>query len=159
MNKKNRNNSYAETRRRGMQYQTAQQRSQRTTAPAQAVIPQAANPRPVQRIGGLAESPLIAFVLRRHPQETAVDRLKKEFIQTSREITVRTLKVFLGKKLGYAPCSNFQIMATAEDNVVVLPDEISLDLVRRDIVDDPMADIIMHYRIFPRDKLGCDNVM
>ena len=49
-------------------------------------------------------------------------------------------------------------MATAEENVVVLPNDMSLDLVRRDIVDDP-AEIILHYRIFPPGELGRDNVM
>ena len=58
---------------------------------------------------GLQESPLIDFVLRRHPQETVVDRLKREYIRTSQDITVENLKMFLGKKLSYWPHSHFQV--------------------------------------------------
>lgn len=58
---------------------------------------------------GLQESPLIDFVLRRHPQETLVDRLKREYIRTSQDMTISNLKVFLGKKLSYEPHSHFQV--------------------------------------------------
>ena len=107
-NEKNRKSQYAESRRRGMQQQSAQQRSRKTTTSAHAA-PQSTTARPIQRIVGLTESPLIAFILRRHPQETAVDRLKREYIRTSREMTVQLLKRFLGRKLGYTPCSHFQV--------------------------------------------------
>jgi len=65
-------------------------------------------------------------------------------------MTVRILKVFLGKKLSYFPDSHFQIMTIADDNVVILPDDMTLALVRRDICDDPMNEVIFHYRIFPK---------
>jgi hypothetical protein len=64
---------------------------------------------PGRGIVGLKESPLIEIILRRHPQETAVDRLMKEYIRTSKEMTVEKLKVFLGKKLGYSPYIHFQV--------------------------------------------------
>jgi hypothetical protein len=67
-----------------------------------------ANP-PGRGIVGLKESPLIEIVLRRHPQETAVDRLRKEYIRTSIDMTVEVLKIFLGKKLGYSPYTHFQV--------------------------------------------------
>lgn len=58
---------------------------------------------------GLKKSPLIEFVLRRHPQETAVDRLRREYLRTSQDITMKDLKDFLGKKLSYFPHSDFQV--------------------------------------------------
>lgn len=64
---------------------------------------------PARGIVGLKESPLIEIILRRHPQETAVDRLRKEYIRTSKEMTVEKLKVFLGKKLSYSPHMDFQV--------------------------------------------------
>lgn len=60
-------------------------------------------------IVGLKESKLIDFILRRHPHETEVGRLKREYIRTSQEMTVATLKVFLGQKLGYSPHCHFQV--------------------------------------------------
>ena len=45
-------------------------------------------------------------------------------------------------------------MATVDENVVILPDEVTLGLVHRDICDNPMGEIILHYRIFPLDKRG-----
>ena len=57
----------------------------------------------------MKESPMIEIVLRRHPQETQVERLHKEYIRTSNEMTVETLKIFLGKKLSYSPCTDFQV--------------------------------------------------
>ena len=53
--------------------------------------------------------PRIEVILRRHPQEMAVERLAKEYIRTSQEATIEQLKMFLGKKLGYIPCSHFQV--------------------------------------------------
>lgn len=63
-------------------------------------------------IVGLNESSLINFILRRHPQETAVDRLRREYIRTSQDLTVKILKDFLAKKLSYSPPSHFQVSST-----------------------------------------------
>lgn len=52
---------------------------------------------------------LIDFILRRHPQETLVDSLKREYVRTSQEMTVENLKVYLGKKLSYSQYSHFQV--------------------------------------------------
>ncbi|KAL3770251.1 hypothetical protein ACHAWO_009565 [Cyclotella atomus] len=100
-------------------------------------------------IVGLKESPLIDFILRRHPQETVVDRLRREYIRTSQDITVENLKVFLGKKLGYSQYPHFQILTTAGEKTVALPDDITLVLIRRDICDNPDSELIIYYRIFP----------
>jgi hypothetical protein len=83
---------------------------------------------PTKGIAGLKESPLIDIVLRRHPQETAVDRLRKEYIRTSKEITVEALKIFLGKKLDYSPFLHFQVrvihyllLYIQSDNMFMIP--------------------------------------
>lgn len=43
----------------------------------------------------------------------------------------------------------FQILTTAGEKTVALPDSISLALIRRDICDNPDSEIIIYYRIFP----------
>lgn len=73
-----------------------------------ALTPAIPQKRPIM---GLRESNTIEFVLRRHPQETRVDRLKKEFLRTSKDITVDALKKFLSKKLDHYPHSHFQVGA------------------------------------------------
>eukprot|EP00571_Detonula_confervacea_P013387 CAMPEP_0172303306 /NCGR_PEP_ID=MMETSP1058-20130122/4852_1 /TAXON_ID=83371 /ORGANISM="Detonula confervacea, Strain CCMP 353" /LENGTH=306 /DNA_ID=CAMNT_0013014057 /DNA_START=38 /DNA_END=958 /DNA_ORIENTATION=- len=152
LNKKNMNNAYAESRKRGILHQ-AEQRKKRTSLPTGAMGESTHHP-PANRVIGLKESHLIEVVIRRHPQETTVDKLKKEYIRTSQDMTVERLKIFLGKKLGYSPSSDFQIMTIADDNAVVLPNDITLALVRRDICDNPMNEIILHYRIFPQCKFA-----
>mmetsp|Transcript_41177 Transcript_41177/g.67605 ORF Transcript_41177/g.67605 Transcript_41177/m.67605 type:complete len:280 (+) Transcript_41177:13-852(+) len=111
-NKKNMNNAYAESRKRGILYQS-EQRKKKTAAPPAGVLPEATPP-PVKRVIGLKKSPLIEFVLRRHPQETSVDRLKKEYLRTSQDITVKNMKIFLGKKLSYFPYTHFQVRGWLE---------------------------------------------
>ncbi|KAL7534569.1 hypothetical protein ACHAXR_005963 [Thalassiosira sp. AJA248-18] len=153
LNKKNMNNAYAKSRKMGMIYQA----EQRCRIPQKKRTPtHLRNPThpllPEKRVIGLTESTTIDIILRRHPQENAVDRLKKEYLRTSQDMPIEKLKEFLGRKLGYIPYSNFQIMAIADDNVVILPNEITLGLVRRDICDKPTNEIILHYRVFPQYK-------
>lgn len=135
---------------------------------------------PSTSIIGLKESTLIDFILRRHPQEILVDRLKREYIRTSHDMTVENLKVFLGKKLGYCQYPHFQvrlchyvmifwiaipfsrilklsliaiimqILTTAGERTVALPDNVTLSLIRRDICDNPDSEIILYYRVFPQ---------
>ncbi len=59
-------------------------------------------------------------ILRQHPQEMAVDRLAKEYIQTSQDATIEHMKMFLGKKLGYSPHCHFQVSDAAGDVVIEL---------------------------------------
>mmetsp|Transcript_25268 Transcript_25268/g.60747 ORF Transcript_25268/g.60747 Transcript_25268/m.60747 type:complete len:308 (+) Transcript_25268:42-965(+) len=151
LNKKNMNNAYAESRKQGILYQ-AEQRKKRTAVPTGAMGESTHHT--AKCVVGLKESPLIDFILRRHPQETDVDRLRKEYIRTCQDMTVERLKIFLSKKLDHSPHSDFQIMTIADDNVVILPNDITLALVRRDICDNPMNEIILHYRIFPHCKFA-----
>ena len=55
------------------------------------------------------EPPRMEIILRRHPQEMAVERLSKEFLRTSQEATIEQLKMFLGMKLDYSPYCDFQV--------------------------------------------------
>ena len=48
-------------------------------------------------------------VLRRHPQERMVDRLDREYIRTSGELTMHHLKIFLSRKLSFEPPERFQV--------------------------------------------------
>ncbi|KAL7544251.1 hypothetical protein ACHAWF_007631 [Thalassiosira exigua] len=146
LNKKNINNAYAESRKRGILYQ-AEQRKKRAAVPAG--VQGGTTPTPSQRIIGLKESSLIEFVLRRHPQETSVDRLRKEHMRTSQYLTVDELKGFLSQKLGYSPPSHFQIIAMVDQDFVVIPNNLTLAIVRRDICDNPTDEILFYYRILP----------
>ncbi|EED91804.1 hypothetical protein THAPSDRAFT_268817 [Thalassiosira pseudonana CCMP1335] len=145
----NMNNAYAESRKRGILHQSMHRKKRQSN--------QGESPRPTDTdnttsrqslITGLQESPLIDFVLRRHPQETVVERLKREYIRTSQDVTVKNLKMFLGQKLSYFPPSHFQILATVGGNAVILPDDTTLALIQRDICDVSAAPIVLHYRIF-----------
>ena len=51
----------------------------------------------------------IELILRRHPHEIKVNSLRKEYIRTTNEITVVTLKKYLSKKLNYTPHEHFQV--------------------------------------------------
>lgn len=101
-------------------------------------------------IRNLEESKLINFVLRLHPQEKGVQRLHRECIRTSEEITIGHLKKFLGKKLVYQPYFHFQIFITLlGGKLLVLDDDITLKDVRDDISDKRNEKImILQYRRF-----------
>jgi len=101
-------------------------------------------------ISGLEESPQVDFALRRHPQETMVDRLHREHCRTSGEMSVSILKTFLSRKLSYEPSSHFQILANAGGKGVILDDAITMTEARRDICDIPDGlFMVLHYRIMP----------
>eukprot|EP00577_Skeletonema_sp_RCC1716_P021108 CAMPEP_0113372710 /NCGR_PEP_ID=MMETSP0013_2-20120614/679_1 /TAXON_ID=2843 ORGANISM="Skeletonema costatum, Strain 1716" /NCGR_SAMPLE_ID=MMETSP0013_2 /ASSEMBLY_ACC=CAM_ASM_000158 /LENGTH=290 /DNA_ID=CAMNT_0000254619 /DNA_START=39 /DNA_END=911 /DNA_ORIENTATION=- /assembly_acc=CAM_ASM_000158 len=142
---KNMNNFTDQSRKLGIRQQS-KQRKKHVNVPS-SEIPSL--PSSTSRVLGLEESPLIEFVLRRYPQESKVDRLIKEHIRTSREITVEALKIFLAKKLSFSPPSHLQILTVVDENYIVLPDDITLALIRRDICDDPTKEVVLHYRILP----------
>jgi hypothetical protein len=61
-------------------------------------------------IGGLKDDETkIELILRRHPHEINVDSLRKEYIRTTNEMTVHTLKRYLSQKLCYTPHEHFQV--------------------------------------------------
>ena len=104
---KNMNNVTSESRKLGIRKQSRQQQKKGLVHVTSSEIPPL--PLSTSRVGGLEESPLIEFVLRRYPEERKVDRLFKEHIRASRDITVEAIKIFLGKKLSFSPSSHFQV--------------------------------------------------
>lgn len=98
-------------------------------------------------IKNLERSKLVDFILRRHPQEKNVERLQRECLRTSQELTIGHLKKFLGIKLSYQPCNHFRIFITLPgDKVVALDDKITLKDVRNDIFDRHHGPLlILHY--------------
>lgn len=142
---KNMNNFTDQSRKLGIRLQS-KQRKKHVHVPLSETQSLPSSP---SRVLGLEESSLIEFVLRRYPQESKVDRLIKEHLCTSRDITVDTLKIFLAKKLSFSPPSHLQILTVVDDNYIVLPSDITLALIRRDICDDPTKEVVLHYRILP----------
>ncbi|KAL3790862.1 hypothetical protein HJC23_004492 [Cyclotella cryptica] len=151
---RNAHNAYAESRKRGVLHQVMQRNKRRNSSLENALLENAQSSISQSvtstSIVGLKESTLIDFILRRHPQEIVVDRLKREYIRTSHDMTIENLKVFLGKKLGYDQYPHFQILTTAGERTVALPDSVTLALIRRDICDNPDSEIILYYRVFPQ---------
>eukprot|EP00559_Dactyliosolen_fragilissimus_P005822 CAMPEP_0184859694 /NCGR_PEP_ID=MMETSP0580-20130426/4687_1 /TAXON_ID=1118495 /ORGANISM="Dactyliosolen fragilissimus" /LENGTH=319 /DNA_ID=CAMNT_0027356479 /DNA_START=144 /DNA_END=1103 /DNA_ORIENTATION=- len=143
---KNMNNAYAESRRLGIMQQAV---NRRKSKPQPTGWKRRAPNKPT--IFNLEESPLIDFVLRRHPQETLVDRLYREHLRTNNEITMKFLKKFLGQKLSYENFHLFQILTVAGGRPIVLDDPITLADVKRDIADvhDDGSVLVLQYRIFP----------
>ena len=109
---RNMHNAFSESRKRGVHQQNMQKKQRRVGAGGESGgggNAQRHGGVSASSIAGLKESALIDFVLRRHPQESVVDRLKREYIRTSQDMTVENLKVFLGKKLSYFPHHHFQV--------------------------------------------------
>eukprot|EP00593_Proboscia_inermis_P017188 CAMPEP_0171308154 /NCGR_PEP_ID=MMETSP0816-20121228/18279_1 /TAXON_ID=420281 /ORGANISM="Proboscia inermis, Strain CCAP1064/1" /LENGTH=258 /DNA_ID=CAMNT_0011790865 /DNA_START=107 /DNA_END=883 /DNA_ORIENTATION=+ len=96
------------------------------------------------------EDPLtVNCVLRRHPQERMVDRLDREYIRTSGELTMHHLKIFLSRKLSFEPPERFQILTiTGETSVIVYEDKISLYDIKKSMADAE-EETILHFRIAP----------
>lgn len=51
---------------------------------------------------------MIEIILRKYPQETC-ERLKKEYIRASEDMTIERLKMFLEKKICHTPHTDFQV--------------------------------------------------
>jgi len=101
-------------------------------------------------IRNLEESKLVDFVLRLHPQEKGIQRLHRESIRTSEEVTIGHLKKFLGKKLVYEPYYHLQIfIGLAGGKLVALDDGITLRDIRDAISDKGSGKImVLQYRRF-----------
>ncbi len=98
----------------------------------------------------MKESPLIEFILRKDPRENSVQRLHKECLKVSKEISIHHLKKFLSKKLGHESWEDFQLTANIGGRQVVLEDSIQLKEVRDEICDfhDDMM-IVLQYFVQP----------
>jgi len=89
---------------------------------------------------------LISFVLRRHPKETGVARLDREYIRTSGELKIIHLKKFLGIKLGFERFEEFQIIIMAEGKGVILDESLTLDNIRNSILDSRSGEFVLHFK-------------
>lgn len=103
---------------------------------------------PPLKIHGLERSSLLGYYLQRHPQERRVDRLDKELLRTSKEMTICSLKKFLGAKLRHAPSSDFMISCFIGGKQTVLEDTMTVGLVHEQISDlDVGAIMVLQYRL------------
>ena len=103
---------------------------------------------PAPKIHGLERSTLLGYYLQRHPQERRVDRLDKELLRTSKEMTIGSLKKFLSAKLRHAPASDFQILCPVGGKQTVLDDTMTVGLVHEQISDlDVGAIMVLQYRL------------
>ena len=95
-------------------------------------------------IRNLTESNLIDFVLRIHPQEKGIQRLHRECIRTSGDITIEHLKRFLGGKLAYEHYHHFHIITPlVSGKQVVLDDQMTLREIRNQISDRRRGEVLM----------------
>jgi hypothetical protein len=100
-------------------------------------------------INDLERSAMINFCVRRHPQETRIDRLNKEVLRTSRDMDLGTLKKFLGKKLSYRFYEDLQILGSVGGAwAVVQEDATTIGELRDEITDIYDAAImVLQYRV------------
>lgn len=102
------------------------------------------------KILGLERSTLVGYYLQRHPQERRVDRLDKELLRTSKDMTIGTVKKFLSAKLRHAPASDFQVLCYVGGKPAALDDAMTVGLVHEQISDlDVGATMVLQYRLPP----------
>ena len=90
---------------------------------------------------------LISFVLRRHPSESMVGRLDREYIRTSCELRVFHLKKFLGLKLQYKKFHDFQVVLINSGSGVVLAETLTLNTIRTTLLKNMGTEFVLHFRI------------
>jgi len=158
---KNMNNAYSESRKRGIMQQAIHRKkklreSSSFSASVSSPTPDNSGDRstplsvtePVEEI----VAPPIDFVLRRHPQETLVDNLKREYIRTSSSITIKHIKTFLSRKLEYEPECHFQILTVVGDEGLIIDENLTMSEVHKDIYNSSDKNIILHFRIVPNNS-------
>ena len=147
----NMNNAYTERRTREISKQAKNRKKAVKQQPLRQ-SPIESLPVPVERgvglisggIRNLTESNLIDFVLRIHPQEKGIQRLHRECIRTSGDITIEHLKRFLGRKLAYEHYHHFQIITPlVSGKQVVLDDQMTLREIRNQISDRRRGEVLM----------------
>jgi hypothetical protein len=84
-------------------------------------------------------------------QEICIRSLDREQLRTSKEVTVETLKKFLGKKLSCARWKGFDIMALTTQNreeqaAVILNNELTLAEILKYFKDKKQM-LVLHYRM------------
>jgi hypothetical protein len=102
------------------------------------------------KILSLERSTLVGYYLQRHPQERRVDRLDKELLRTSKDMTIGTVKKFLSAKLRHAPASDFQVLCYVGGKPTALDDAMTVGLVHEQISDlDVGTTMVLQYRLLP----------
>jgi hypothetical protein len=84
-------------------------------------------------------------------QEICIRSLDREQLRTSKEVTVETLKKFLGKKLSSARWKGFDIMALTTQNrkeqaAVILNNELTIAEILKYFKDKKQM-LVLHYRM------------
>jgi hypothetical protein len=90
-------------------------------------------------------TPLVELELRKHPSESRVARLSREYLRLNGEATIGLLKGFLAKKLSYANRKDFIITLRTQGGVLALDDSLILASVRNDMSEDAL--MILQYRL------------
>jgi len=95
----------------------------------------------------LQPSPLVEFLLVRHPDETTLQPLIKDDIRISGEAPVSVLQSFLGSKLSHTPTSDIEILAQMADGCFVLLNTLlQLGHVRREFSSFDET-LVLYYRL------------
>eukprot|EP00978_Attheya_sp_CCMP212_P026722 scaffold88403_cov55-Attheya_sp.AAC.6 len=147
---KHMNNAYAESRMRGILNQAIQRRKPKTVAGVKRKASLAASSSAANEDGNfpnLKESTLVQYVLRRHPREALVDRLDRECLKTSKNVSVGVVKLFLSRKLSYEPSSHFQITIEAGGKEILLDNSITIEEILRDLSDEGVSPLVLNYGI------------
>uniref|UniRef100_A0A7S2UQJ8 RING-type E3 ubiquitin transferase n=1 Tax=Attheya septentrionalis TaxID=420275 RepID=A0A7S2UQJ8_9STRA len=147
---KHMNNAYAESRMRGILNQAIQRRKPKTVAGVKRKASLAASSLAAHEDGNfpnLKESTLVQYVLRRHPREALVDRLDRECLKTSKNVSVGVVKLFLSRKLSYEPISHFQITIEAGGKEILLDNSITIEEILRDLSDEGISPLVLNYGI------------
>lgn len=163
---KEKSRAMAESRKRGM----IQQANQRNKKPARSVNP---SPTPASSVHipehgmhnsqaqsrrqatltcqknlYIEPSPLVDFVLQRHPQETSVDRLKREWIRINEDATVTLIGKFLSQKLANElkrrEPGDFEIYCRHDSTLALLDENVTLKMVKGMCEGDP---IVLQYKL------------
>lgn len=93
-------------------------------------------------------SPLVQFLLVRHPDETTLEPLLKDSIQMSGDAPVSVLQSFLCKKLSCgSPASDFEILIRMEGTCVVLNPTLHLGNVKREFCSTLDETMVLYYRL------------
>lgn len=92
------------------------------------------------------------FILRKDPKELILSRLDKECLRTNVNIPIRSLKMFLTKKLMYQEegimNDNIQIYILSDKkNIVALDNSITLGEIQDDFWDTAEDELILYYRL------------
>mmetsp|Transcript_26744 Transcript_26744/g.40444 ORF Transcript_26744/g.40444 Transcript_26744/m.40444 type:complete len:307 (-) Transcript_26744:614-1534(-) len=154
-----RNKVFAMTRKRGMVNQADLAKMRRSRlhhskennlkyidAEKSALIGNAAAKPKIQM--SLPPSPLMEFVLMRHPDEQRLQRLHKDLIKLNGEATVSVLQSFLSRKLSYEPATNIVIMIQYRGDCIALDETMLLKEIDTNYAqkDQSGENVMLYYR-------------